>query len=80
MAKAKTSPIGDIKMEVKTIGLPVAEPPPGYRTNHLDLHLTQTQADHLAKLLSGLRKSNALLANGRYVNTPPDVIRWVLER
>ncbi len=52
----------------------------GYVTRHIDITLTADQADGLWRLMHGLDEARAMLKNGRRVVTPPDAMRWLLER
>jgi hypothetical protein len=63
-----------------SIELPRGEPVPGYRTRHVELHLNAAQSDALAEILSGLRERHTVLASGRMVDKPADVIRWMLDQ
>ena len=42
--------------------------------------MTADQANAAKALFEGLHKRQARLANGRYVKSPPDAIRYVLEQ
>ena len=63
------------------IELPV-EPldPDAYLKRHIDLQLNRRQASGLRRLFDGLHRRGTKLANERYVQSPVDVIRYVLEQ
>jgi hypothetical protein len=66
--------------DLVSIELPRSEPAPGYRTRHVELHLSAAQSDALAAIVSGLRGRHTQLASDRTVVNPADVIRWMLDQ
>lgn len=80
-------PAVDVAAEARSSGstacivVPVAAPPSGaYRQRHIDVHLDATQAEGLRRIFDGLQAAAAKLGNGRFINSPADAVRWVLER
>ena len=63
------------------IELPV-EPldPDAYLKRHIDLQLNRQQATGLRRVFDALHRRGVKLANKRYVQSPVDVIRYVLEQ
>lgn len=51
-----------------------------YRPRQLSLRLTQRQADALKCLYLGLHSGDTKLQSGRHVDTPANVVQWLLER
>ena len=66
---------------VSTVEIPVDQSEAsGYVARHLDMHLSQPQAETLRRVLSALNGRNERLSDGRHVTTRTDVVRWLLER
>lgn len=51
----------------------------GYAQRFIQLRLTELQARKLRSIQLGLEESNAQLIDERYVNSPLDAVRWMLE-
>jgi len=51
----------------------------GYAQRFIQLRLNEKQARKLRGLQLGLEENNAKLEDDRYVNSPLDTVRWVLE-
>lgn len=51
----------------------------GYAARFVQLRLNERQARKLRSIQLGLEQHNAKLADGSYVNTPLDAVRWMLE-
>ena len=68
-------------IQIATIDLPLGTVPPRcYVSRHCDSgNLSNAQAITLRRLLEGLQETNARLANGRRVQTSPDVLRYLLD-
>ena len=65
----------------RTITLPLAEPPEsGYTTRHVDVQLSMEQAVNLRRLREGLHAQATKLKDGRYVQSTPDAVRYLLEQ
>ena len=71
-----------------TINLPVGQPAKGYHRQHLNLQLSELEAQTLAAIMSGLAAGNQVLAPGvpgaaeRHVQpgNGADAIRWILQQ
>lgn len=67
-----------------TITIPICAPDPeSYIANmsgRINTRLDREQREAFKRLHSGLRESNAQLANGRPVDGASDVLRWLFER
>lgn len=76
--------VGVVESDGVSIFLPIGEiPTEGHkrRFNHLDVHLTNKgHIEGFVKLFYGLNQSHTLLACGKHVDTPADVIRYLIER
>jgi len=71
----------EAEVETSIIELPMTEPSPmAYRARHLEVQLDSAQANTLKKILAGLSTAGNRLKNGRWVQTNPDAIRWILEK
>lgn len=62
-----------------SVTVPVVESV-GYAAQFIQLRLSSDQARKLRDIQLGLEESNAILADGRYVNSPLDAVRWMLEK
>ena len=51
-----------------------------YVTRHVDLQLSQEQAENMRRLFDWLNEGNARLKNGRHIDSVSDCVRWLLER
>lgn len=64
--------------------IPRAELGPGYRTNRVDLHLSEKQRRGLNRLFMALVGGRAAvphkIENGQFVQTPQMALRWLLEQ
>ena len=68
------------KIEILTISVPsVILEEQGYCQRFIQLRLTLKQARRLRQIQIGLEERNATLEDGRYVNSPLDTVRWMLE-
>jgi len=63
-----------------TIDVPLAEPRGGYLSRLVDFKLTPEHAQAAARLVAGLKRSNAELKSGRRVEGLADGFRWLLEQ
>lgn len=69
------------RCEEVVLALTLGELPPNiYISRHLDIQLNSVQAVVLRRLFEGYYQTATRLANGRYVQSPADVIRYVLEQ
>ncbi len=64
----------------KFIGANLAADAEGYKTTHVELKLTSTEADFLARLRCGLSNGHVQLADGRHVETAPQSLRWLIQQ
>ena len=68
------------------LSVPLEAPATGYCTDHVDLRLTRRQAETLDRLTRALHvRGEHVQRRGydrlpRYVQTPGDALRWLLER
>lgn len=53
--------------------------PESFHQRHVDIRLSQKQSIGMKKLFSAL-KNEAQLENNRFVQTPVDAVRWIMER
>lgn len=61
--------------------VPLGQLHEGYLSNHVEARLTSDrQKRNMRRMLQGLRTDGAKLENGRFVETPADAVRWVLEQ
>jgi len=74
MAQVKTVEI-TVKLRV-AVGVESS----AYRPNHIDMHLDATQSEALKALHVASVNEPQKLAAGRWVQTPPDVVRHLLEQ
>lgn len=51
-----------------------------YISTHVDVQLTSDQARGLRRVFNALHREAIKLDNGRFVQSPPDAVRWLLER
>lgn len=76
--------VGVVESDGVSILLPVGElPTDGHvrRFNHLDVRLTdKSHIEAFQKLFYALNQSHTLLACQKHVDTPADVIRYLIER
>ena len=70
---------GDPAVRTLSLAVPVADTL-GYPVRHLELQLTPREAGTLQAVRAGLVAGPTRLADGRFVQRPPDVVRWLLER
>lgn len=70
----------DLKTGEIEICLPVKEFDESlYYTPHVRLQLDHEHARTFRRVLEGLRHQNARLNNGHGIDTPADVVRWIVE-
>jgi hypothetical protein len=63
-----------------TIAVPLAPTPViAYVPLHIDVRLTHEQGLILKRLFEHLQSTGTRLAGGRYMQTPPDALRWLCE-
>ena len=74
-ARCPTDGVREIALE-----LPMLSEPDRYTTRHLDIQLRQAQAIALRMLFNGCQERRARLADGKYINTTADAVRFLLER
>lgn len=69
-------------VQIVTLSVPVGMyPESGYASNRCDVRLnTQNQRRALRKVVAGLAASNAQLQDGKFVQTPADAVKWMLEK
>lgn len=51
-----------------------------YRSRHVEFQSTPEQSDFIARLRTGLNANAIRLANGRFVQTAADAVRWLIEQ
>lgn len=62
------------------LAVPLGEIPAGvYVSKHVEAQLDGPQAATLRRVLAGLDRDGARLANGRRVTSSADAVRWLLE-
>lgn len=62
------------------ITVPMADEAEGYAARHINLNLKTTHAATFKRLFVGLQESGARLADGHYVNSTSDVVRYLLDQ
>lgn len=78
---AEPVPVVDRRMPIETveIKIPMAGVNTGFRQSRLDVVVPQASRETLARLVAGLRNSEATTSNGREVNNGSHAIVWLLE-
>jgi len=81
-------PISDLDAAaamLTTLEVPIGQLPPGYVSQHVDVHVSRGQGQILKRLLAGLIARHARLPrephlpHARFVQTNADAVRWLLE-
>lgn len=72
-------PFGSDIIQAEICAPMAAAEPRGYVCNRLDAHLTRDQAVAVWRLREALGRYGYRLANGRFVHTAADAVRWLLE-
>jgi len=72
---------GATRQNMTRLELPLEDLVEGqYAQRHVEVMLSMNQAKAFKRLWMGLQRQGARLNNKRFVNTPPDVIRWLCEQ
>lgn len=68
------------KQKTVTITIPIGPPPlPGIHVSrHLDIQLNDAEKVVMRRIWDALREKPETLPDGRFVDRPPDVVRWLL--
>lgn len=69
----------EVAIVLVSIDFPMAKESVGYTRRRHDLKLNGNQAAVLRKLALGLGESGARLADGKFVESGNDALRWMLE-
>lgn len=71
-----------VTREIRTalVEAPIGELGPGYVSRYVEARFDERQSNALKGLVSGLRDSREMMANGREVKTNADAIKWLLEK
>lgn len=64
----------------KLIAAHLVADPPGYKPGYVELKLTSTEAEFMARLRHNLQTNHAQLADGKHIETTPQALRWLLEQ
>ena len=68
------------RIEKVTVEIPLGEVPNRSGLAHLNISMKGDHAHTFARLREALRDKHAQTADGRKVETRPDVMRWLLEQ
>ncbi len=74
--KAEPVQPGNIALNMPTLPAPKGV----YLQKHIDLRLNNRQQQAIRWMYEGLHSSGQKLANGRHVDSVPDVVRFILDR
>lgn len=69
-----------VEPQSATVEIPLGELHDGYLSNHVEARLDDKQRRNMRRMLHGLRQRGTVMANGRFVETNADAIRWMLEQ
>ncbi len=72
-----------IEIQQTQITIPVdpnAGDRPGYRQRHVQIRLSDKQAETLFRLRRGVALAGKTLESGREVSSPPSALVWLLEQ
>ena len=62
------------------VELPIGELDSKFPNARVDAHLDPERAKKMRRLVNGLRRDNAKMANGNHVRSNADAIRWLLDQ
>lgn len=68
------------RIETVTVAVHLGEIGNGYRAEHVEARLKNTQRETMQRILVALRDKRATTADGREVRSAADAFRWLLEQ
>lgn len=69
------------EVQIGTLEIPVVvDLGNGYISRRLDFMMSQEQGENALRIAKGLHAQGTQLKSGRFVHTPQDAVRWLLEQ
>ncbi len=78
--QTEVEPVAIDEKDGVSITVPLGPLHDGYLSRHVQAQLDDRQRRNMRRMLQGLRLTGAKTISGKFVETPADAVRWMLEQ